>query len=114
MPLLSSKDIEWLSVNWDNEGLLFRQWLQGSHQAFRLVRKLIDNYREVTALEDEILNCPATNYHAPTYMWCVFHDSPKDTDPMRWHDDRCHASVNSRECIFEEKEGRLENDGRHS
>ena len=64
---MTNQELEWLSINWDNEGELFRQWILGSHQAFKLVRWMIDNYQymksEVVSLEDEILDCPATNYH---------------------------------------------------
>lgn len=31
---------------------------------------------------------------------CYKHDAPKDTDPMRYHDDRCVEARNSRECVF--------------
>ncbi len=102
---MTDEELEWLSVNWDNDGELFRQWILGSHHAFKLVRWMIDNYQrmkqEVVSLEDEILFCPAINYHEPEIQWCTFHNSPKDTDEMRFHDNRCLASINSRECVFE-------------
>lgn len=60
--------------------------------------------QEIERLEQEIMDCPARGYHEPQIKWCVTHDSPKDTNELRWHDDRCKASINSRECVFIWKE----------
>lgn len=59
--------------------------------------KFIDAYKAAGALEAHVEVCEERSV-----SWCRKHAAFRDTDEMRWHDDRCVSPDcrNSRECDF--------------